>query len=249
MHASIESSGGGGPSTIDIPRPFPNDPSLFKDWADFFRQAQAKSQPVVGPGVLHYPDWNTEAGVEDGNTLCSVCRQPGFAVKKAGVDHTSLPQTWAVSYPTWQGHPVNCTGKCLAVPPGRPASLAAPPPAKKCSGGISNGTRPGADYASIKMNGTSPSAAGCREICCKDEKCVTWVFVSAAATKTYPKRARTPASPPSVQCLLGLTAVLRLVPGPQEAYCWLKAKPIALKGTACDNGHPGCLSGVVNRTK
>ena len=115
MHASIESSGGGGPSTIDIPRPFPNDKSLFKDWADFFRQAQAKSQPVVGPGVLHYPDWNTEAGVEAGNTLCSVCRQPGFAVKKAGVDHTSLPQTWAVSYPTWQGNPVNCTGKCLAV--------------------------------------------------------------------------------------------------------------------------------------
>ena len=29
MHASIESSGGGGASTIEIPRPFPNDPTLY----------------------------------------------------------------------------------------------------------------------------------------------------------------------------------------------------------------------------
>ena len=31
-------------------------------------------------------------------------------------------------------------------------------------------------------------------------------------------------------------------------FCWLKAKAIVLKGSTCDNGHPGCVSGVVNRT-
>ena len=55
-------------------------------------------------------------------------------------------------------------------------------------------------------------------------RCATWVYVSAAATKTYPKR-------------------------PAGAYCWLKATPIALKGATCDNGHPGCVSGIVNRTR
>ena len=103
MRASIASSGGGGSSTIDIPRPFPNDPSLYKDWADFFEKAQAKSEETEGPGVLHHPDWNVEAGVEDGNTLCSVCGDPGFAINAAGVDKTSHAMSWALSYPQWQG--------------------------------------------------------------------------------------------------------------------------------------------------
>jgi hypothetical protein len=52
---------------------------------------------------------------------------------------------------------------CAAQPP-----LAAH---KKCVGSITNGTRPGADYASVKMNGTKPSAAGCQRICCEDQGC------------------------------------------------------------------------------
>ena len=94
---------------------------------------------------------------------------------------------------------------------------------EQCRGTLTNGTRPGADYASIKMNATSPTAMGCQQICCADRKCVTWVFVSANATRSYPSRT-------------------------QGAHCWLKAVRIKLKGTACDNGHSGCISGVVNRT-
>ena len=44
-----------------------------------------------------------------------------------------------------------------------------------------------------------PAASHCVITPGEDPGCVTWVFVSAAATKTYPKR-------------------------PQGAYCWLKAK-------------------------
>lgn len=222
MHASIESSGAGGASTIDIPRPFPNDPTLYTDWSDFFKKAQAMSEKTEGKGVMHHPDWNVEAGVEDGNTLCSVCGDPGFAINAAGVDKTSHAMSWSLSYPEWQGQPVNCTDKCITHLPQASAKPAQTDTSGKCRGSITNGTRPGADYASIKMahNG---SAEACQNICCGDDKCKTWVYVSAAATKTYPKR-------------------------PQGAYCWLKAKPIALKGTMCDNGHPGCVSGIVNRT-
>ena len=242
MHASIESSGGGGASTIDIPRPFPNDATLYKDWADFFKQAQEKSEESEGPGVLHHPDWNVEAGVEDGNTLCSVCSDPGFSINAAGVDKTSHAMSWSLSYPQWQGQPVNCTDKCITHLPSTATAAAAAAAAasraaligsgdsangdegkSKCGGEITNGTRPGADYASVKMNPKNASAVACQHICCADHKCKTWVYVSAEATKSYPKR-------------------------PQGAYCWLKAKPIALKGTACDNGHPGCISGIVNRT-
>jgi diketogulonate reductase-like aldo/keto reductase len=35
---------------------------------------------------------------------------------------------------------------------------------------------------------------------------------------------------------------------PSGTFCWLKAAAIALKGNTCDNGKPGCVSGVVNRS-
>lgn len=107
MYASITSSGGGGASSIHIPRPFPNDPTLYKDWGDFFKKAQAMSEETEGAGVLHHPDWNVEAGVEDGNTLCSICGDPGFAINAAAVDKTSHVMDWTLSYPQWQGKPVN----------------------------------------------------------------------------------------------------------------------------------------------
>jgi hypothetical protein len=86
---------------------------------------------------------------------------------------------------------------------------------------MTNGTRPGQDYASVKMNTTTGMTAhDCLTICCNDGKCETWVFVPDGL---YPKR-------------------------PAGTFCWLKAAPIALKGNTCDNGKPGCVSGVVNRT-
>jgi hypothetical protein len=34
---------------------------------------------------------------------------------------------------------------------------------------------------------------------------------------------------------------------PPGTFCWLKAAKIDLKGSSCDNGKPGCVSGVVSR--
>lgn len=98
----------------------------YKNWGDFFKQAQEMSEETEGPGVLHHPDWNVEAGVEDGNTLCSVCADPGFSIEKAGVDVTSHAMSWQLSYPSWQGEPVNCTDKCISKLPPVAAQVSEP---------------------------------------------------------------------------------------------------------------------------
>ena len=41
-----------------------------------------------------------------------------------------------------------------------------------CGGELTNGTRPGDDYASLKMQPPADAATDCRDICCKDPKCV-----------------------------------------------------------------------------
>ena len=83
------------------------------------------------------------------------------------------------------------------------------------------GTRPGQDYASIQMNAeTGLAPRDCEAICCADGKCKTWVFVPDGL---YPSR-------------------------PAGTFCWLKAAAIPLDAPTCDNGKPGCVSGVVNRT-
>eukprot|EP00750_Incisomonas_marina_P028220 INCI6538.2.p1 GENE.INCI6538.2~~INCI6538.2.p1 ORF type:complete len:523 (-),score=64.15 INCI6538.2:114-1682(-) len=89
-----------------------------------------------------------------------------------------------------------------------------------CTGPLTNGTRPGQDYASIKMNSTSATSEDCQALCCADEKCQTFVYVPDGL---YPNR-------------------------PQGTFCWLKAAAIPLQGDTCDNGKPGCVSGVVERT-
>ena len=65
------------------------------------------------------------------------------------------------------------------------------------------------------------SAHDCQQLCCDDPPCVTWVFVPAGL---YPDR-------------------------PPGTFCWLKASVIALKGSTCDNGRKGCVSGIVNRSR
>ena len=66
MTASI--SGRSGSSTIVIDRPFPNEPQLFANWADFLKNAQAASK---GDYVLAQPVMNVETNA-DAPTLCSV---------------------------------------------------------------------------------------------------------------------------------------------------------------------------------
>ena len=101
------------------------------------------------------------------------------------------------------------------------AAVACSAVASQCAGVVTNGTRPGQDYASIKMNSTSgTTATACQAICCSDAKCATWVYVPDGL---YPDR-------------------------PAGIFCWLKAAAIPLKGSTCDNGKPGCVSGGVNRS-
>ena len=87
-------------------------------------------------------------------------------------------------------------------------------------GSFTNGTRPGKDYASLRMRRPRDTAADCEALCCGDPRCATWVYVPDGL---YPNR-------------------------PAGTFCWLKASAIALKGTTCDNGKPGCVSGVVVRS-
>jgi len=112
---------------------------------------------------------------------------------------------------------------CLAVETVNPhgvAALSTLAPSATCSGPITNGTRPGQDYASIKMNSTSASAIQCQAICCEDPKCHTWVYVPDGL---YPNR-------------------------PPGTFCWLKAANIPLQGERCDNGKLGCVSGTMERS-
>ncbi|MEO8666222.1 MAG: hypothetical protein ABI462_12080 [Ignavibacteria bacterium] len=61
-------SGSGGTSSITIPRPFPNEDTLFTNWADFFARAENKSQTsgAYGQAVLNV---ETHYVVEE--TICS----------------------------------------------------------------------------------------------------------------------------------------------------------------------------------
>lgn len=65
MDVSITSLSGG--SYISIPRPFPNEPSAFTSWKDFFQQATAKSGQILG-----HPQLNIESHYIDNQTFCSV---------------------------------------------------------------------------------------------------------------------------------------------------------------------------------
>ena len=91
---------------------------------------------------------------------------------------------------------------------------------ESCGGVVTNGTRPGQDYASVKMAAPADTALDCQCTCCDDPRCLTWVYVPSGL---YPDR-------------------------PAGTFCWLKSATIDLKGSTCDNGKPGCMSGVVNRT-
>lgn len=52
-------------------------------------------------------------------------------------------------------------------------SLSGGPPT--CTGVVTNGTRPGQDYASIKMNtSTGETPIACQALCCNDPNCATW---------------------------------------------------------------------------
>ena len=65
-------------------------------------------------------------------------------------------------------HSGQCVCDCRAEPCNLPPCKAAP--GGQCGGVITNGTRPGADYASVKMSPGNASAVGCQKICCADHK-------------------------------------------------------------------------------
>jgi hypothetical protein len=69
--ASIEDENipGAGSSAITIPRPFPNEPSLFKSWTDFFQKATAASR---SPYVNATTQLDVETDYLDQQTMCGL---------------------------------------------------------------------------------------------------------------------------------------------------------------------------------
>src|SRR5437762_5826147 len=62
-------SGSVGVSTITIARPFPNDPSLFASWSDFFNRAATASKSSY---VMSTPAADVETDFVDQPTMCGL---------------------------------------------------------------------------------------------------------------------------------------------------------------------------------
>ncbi len=60
-------SGPSGTSSITLYKPFPNDPSLFTSWTDFFNKGEALSGDSY---IISHPVLNVETGYVDEQTLC-----------------------------------------------------------------------------------------------------------------------------------------------------------------------------------
>jgi hypothetical protein len=94
-----------GSSSIVIPRPFEDQPTLFQSWADFFKQAQAASG---GSYVLANPAMNIEPHGVDMQTTCQVLpfvidgiSMPGIG--SASADYAQyIPQGFPCSTPMVQ---------------------------------------------------------------------------------------------------------------------------------------------------
>ncbi|MET0918743.1 MAG: hypothetical protein ABWY07_10030 [Burkholderiales bacterium] len=80
----------GGRSSIDIPRPFPNEPSLFADWKDFFHRAAQKSGGVV----YATPAMQVEPYFVDIQTQCSILPFHIDLISLPGVPATTASFTY-----------------------------------------------------------------------------------------------------------------------------------------------------------
>jgi hypothetical protein len=78
-------SSSSGASSITITRPFPNDPSLFKSWADFFKKAAAASRTSY---VLSTPALDVETDHLDQQTMCGLLPFTVSEISIPGVDST-----------------------------------------------------------------------------------------------------------------------------------------------------------------
>lgn len=78
-------AGSAGVSAITIARPFPNDPSLFKSWADFFTKAAAASRTSY---VLSTPALDVETDYLDQQTMCGLLPFTLSEISIPGVDST-----------------------------------------------------------------------------------------------------------------------------------------------------------------
>jgi hypothetical protein len=87
-------SGPSGASSITIARPFPNDPSLFKSWADFFKKAVAASRTSY---ILSEPVLDVETDYLDQQTVCGLLPFALSEISIPGVD--SNPSAFAIQQP------------------------------------------------------------------------------------------------------------------------------------------------------
>ena len=149
-------------SQVIIKRPFPNDPSLFSSWRDFFQKAVQKSQTTGPVGV---PNFNVETHDVDAQTLCSVLPQKISSMQLPGL-------AWnASNYATTNIGGFTCSSKSAAKlveltfanntrsaplsprPPPSPAPL--PPPSTR---------RPPPPLPSPRQSPPSP-ASSCECLC------------------------------------------------------------------------------------
>lgn len=117
ISASIGAEGAAVRSVVHLSRPFPNeDPPLWNSWRDFFEAAQAKSEPVVGPGVLNHPDFNIETHQVSPSVMCEVCP---FQIAQDSVDgELGGPLVW-VNNNEFNGTTaadIACAQACLGTP-------------------------------------------------------------------------------------------------------------------------------------
>lgn len=85
-------SGPSGRSTVTIKRPFPNEPSLFSSWADFFHRAELKSHHDF---IIGHPALNVETYNLDQATMCGLLPLTIESVSIPGV--SSVPSQFIIA--------------------------------------------------------------------------------------------------------------------------------------------------------
>lgn len=89
--ADGKATGSAAVSTITIVRPFPNDPSLFTSWADFFKKAVAVSHTSY---VLSTPVVDVETDYLDQETMCGLLP---FKLRKISIPGVaSVPSAFSI---------------------------------------------------------------------------------------------------------------------------------------------------------
>lgn len=80
-----------------MPRPFPNEsPPLWGSWREFFEDAEKRSRPSAGAGVLNHADFNIETHGVPPDVLCKIC--PFSLTRTSAPQQIGSPLVWWDAY-------------------------------------------------------------------------------------------------------------------------------------------------------